>query len=166
MSEIRRFLLAALLVAGIVAKIPPAPANALPSDLCKLLPPAAASKALGQPYGAPEESVAPRPFAGTNTGTDCNYESAGGRQGKLWFRIYVDPSPAAAADLFTKLKAFYSPPTAVPNLGDEAYFDPQYALHVRKGKVRFYLNLSPVGSSTSAEEKQLESLAKQVTEEL
>jgi hypothetical protein len=37
---------------------------------------------------------------------------------------------------------------------------------VRKGKVRFYLNLSPVGSSTSAEEKKLEGLAKEITGEL
>ncbi len=156
MSKFRRFLLIAAAVAATALVVQPAQATGLPPDLCSLLPAADVTKTLGQAYDAPQESVAPRPFANTNTGTDCNYESKGAAAGKLWFRVYVDPSPSAATDLFARLQAFYSPPTAVPNLGDEAYFDPEHALHVRKGKVRFYINLS------SATEKQLESLAKQV----
>jgi hypothetical protein len=99
--------------------------------------------------------LAPTP-QNTNTGTDCNYLSKGS---KLWFRAYVDPSPAAATDLFARLSAFYAPPTPVKGLGDEAYFDPQHAIHVRKGKVRYYLNLSPLGTFTPAKEKQLKDLA-------
>jgi hypothetical protein len=99
--------------------------------------------------------VAPRPFANTVTGTDCNYLAKGS---KLWFRAYVDPSPAASADLFTRLSKFYGTPKPVSGLGDEAYFDEQHALHVRKGKVRFYLNLEPVDSAPAAE-KQLKDLA-------
>jgi hypothetical protein len=162
MSALRRFLLIALFVIGSASFAQPERANALPADLCSLLPPAGVSKTLRQAYDAPKESVAPRPFPNTNTGTDCNYESKGASESKLWFRVYVDPSPSAATDLFAKLKIYYSPPTPVPNVGDEAYLDPQHALHVRKGKVRFYLNLSPLGDSTAAAEKQLESLAKQV----
>jgi hypothetical protein len=160
MSDFHRLALIAALFVGITTVAQPTRVNALPTDLCALLPAAGVSKTLGQTYDAPQESVAPRPFPGTNTGTDCNYESKGAN-GKLWFRIYVDPSAPAATDLFAKLKLYYSPPTAVPKLGDEAYLDPQHALHVRKGKVRFYLNLSPVGDAT-ATEKQLESLAGQV----
>jgi hypothetical protein len=128
-----------------------------PADLCSLLPATEVSKTLGQTFASPQESVAPRPFANTNTGTDCNYLSKGGS--KLWFRVYVDPSPAAATDLFARLRMFYGPPTPVKGLGDEAYLDSQHALHVRKGKVRFYLNLSPMATFTPEKEKQLNNLA-------
>jgi hypothetical protein len=129
-----------------------------PADLCSLLPAAEVSKILGQAYDSPQKSVAPRPYANTATGTDCNYLAKGS---KLWFRAYVDPSPSAAADLFAKLGKFYSPQTPVAGLGDEAYFDPEHALHVRKGKVRFYLNLDPVSSAPTVE-KQLKDLASRV----
>jgi hypothetical protein len=141
---------AALLATGWA--IPSANAAEPPANLCSLLPAADISKTLGQTYGAPDKSAAPRPFAGTNEGTDCNYHAKGS---KLWFRAYVDPSPAAAKELFAKLAMFYAPPTPVKGLGDEAYFDPQHALHVRKGKVRFYINLSPMEAS---KEKQLQDL--------
>ena len=130
-----------------------------PDDLCSLLPAAEVSKTLGRAYDSPQKSVAPRPYANTAEGTDCNYLAKGS---KVWFRAYVDPSPSAAADLFARLGKFYSPQTPVPGLGDEAYFDPAHALHVRKGKVRFYINLEPMNFSP-ASEKQLKDLAKQVT---
>lgn len=126
-----------------------------PADVCSLLPAAEVSKTLGQAYDSPQKSVAPRPFANTVTGTDCSYRAV---QSTLLFRAYVDPSPSASKELFAKLKMFYSPPTPVPNLGDEAYFDPQHAIHVRKGKVRFYLNLG----EDAAAEKPLKDLASQV----
>jgi hypothetical protein len=130
-----------------------------PDDLCSLLPVAVVSKTLGRAYDSPQKSVAPRPYANTAEGTDCNYLAKGS---KLWFRAYVDPSPSAAADLFARLGKFYSPQTPVPGLGDEAYFDPAHALHVRKGKVRFYINLEPMNFSPAIE-KQLKDLASQVT---
>jgi hypothetical protein len=66
--------------------------------------------------------------------------------------VYFDPSPSATTELFAKLKAFYSPPTPVSGIGDEAYIDPRHGLHVRKGNVRFFLDL---GES----EKQIKDLA-------
>jgi len=157
MPNLRKFpLIAAALVATACA-VPSANAAEPPGDLCALLPAADISKTLGKTFGAPEKSVAPRPFAGTNEGTDCHYRSKNGS--KLWFRAYVDPSPAAAKDLFARLSAFYAPPAPVKGLGDEAYFDPQHALHVRKGKVRFYINLSPMEAS---KEKQLSDLGSAV----
>ncbi|HLW52999.1 MAG TPA: hypothetical protein VKW06_09150 [Candidatus Angelobacter sp.] len=147
----------------ITCAVPSARAAEPPADLCSLLPAADVSKILSQAYGAPAKSVAPRPFAGTNTGTDCNYHSKSG--GKLWFRAYVDPSPAASTELFARLRQFYGPPVAVPGLGDDAYFDRQHAIHVRKGKVRFYLNLSPVTSPTTIE-KQIKELSAAVLKRL
>ena len=140
-----------------------ATASEPPADLCSLLPAAEISKILGQTYGSPQKTEAPRPFANTATGTDCNYQSKQGG-GKLWFRAYVDPSPAVAADLFSRLSKFYGTPTPVPGLGDEAYFDREHALHVRKGKVRFYLNLNPIGNPPK--EKQLGDLASRVVAQL
>jgi hypothetical protein len=129
-----------------------------PSDLCSLLPAAEVSKTLGRAYDSPQKSVAPRPFENTATGTDCNYLAKGS---KLWFRAYVDPSASAATDLFAKLSKFYGPQTPVTGLGDEAYFDRRHGLHVRKGQVRFYLNLEPM-DFTPAIEKQLKDLASRV----
>src|ERR1700683_3330021 len=48
------------------------------------------------------------------------------------------------------------------SLGDEAYFDDKHTLHVRKGRIRFYLNLDPIGTFTPAIEKQLKDLASRV----
>jgi hypothetical protein len=133
--------------------------NEPPADLCALLPAAEVSKTLGRTYDAPEKSVAPRPFPNTAAGTDCNYHAKGS---KLWFRAYVDPSPSAAAELFAKLSKFFGTPTPITSLGDEVYFDQEHGLHVRKGKVRFYINLEPM-DFTPAIEKQLKDLASGVT---
>ena len=130
-----------------------------PDDLCSLLPAAEVSKTLGRAYDSPQKSVAPRPYANTVEGTDCNYLAKGS---KLWFRAYVDPSPSAAADLFAKLSKFYGKQTPITGLGDEAYFDEKHGLHVRKGKVRFYINLEPM-DFTPAIEKQLKDLSSRVT---
>src|SRR5260370_32519551 len=108
-----------------------------PADLCSLLPAAVLSKALGSTYGAPKESAAPRPFPNPAQGTDCSYESPHDR---FLLRAYVDPSPAAAADLFARLKSFFGKgSTAVAGVGDEAYLDKDRGFHVRKGKVRFFI---------------------------
>lgn len=143
-----------------------ASANEPPADLCSLLPAAEVTKTLGQSYDSPQKAVAPRPYANTAEGTDCHYAPKNNRASTLWFRTYVDPSPAAATDLFARLKIFYSPPTPVASLGDEAYFDPKHGLHVRKGKVRFFLSLENMKSFTPANEKQLKDLATRVTGQL
>jgi hypothetical protein len=148
-------LLVAWLLAGVSA-VPLAKAATAPADPCSLLSAAQVSTALGKAYGAPQRSVAPRPFSNTVQGTDCTYSGTGG---SLLFRIYFDPSPAAATDLFAKLKMFYSPPTPVPGLGDEAYFDPRHGIHVRKGNVRFFI-------SAGDDEKPLTNLATQVAGQL
>jgi hypothetical protein len=137
MAQLRKLSLIAAAFLVTTSAVRSARATEPPADLCSLLPAAEVSKTLGQAHASPEKSVAPSPYANTATGTDCNYLAKGS---KLWFRAYVDPSPAAATELFAKLGKFYSPQTPVAGLGDEAYFDPEHALHVRKGKVRFYLN--------------------------
>ncbi len=128
-----------------------------PADLCSLLPAAVLSKTLGSTYRAPKESVAPRPFANTAQGTDCSYESPHDR---FLLRAYVDPSPAAAAELFARLKSFFGKgSTAVAGVGDEAYMDTSHGLHVRTGKVRFFIS----GAGT---DKQLTDLANGIVGQL
>jgi hypothetical protein len=163
MAQMRKFSLIAVTFLLSISSIRSARAAEPPADLCSLLSATEVSKILGQTYSAPQKSVAPRPYANTAEGTDCNYMS---KNGKLWFRAYVDPSASASSELFTKLKLFYSPPTPVAGIGDEAYFDPQHAIHVRKGKVRYYLNLSPINSFTPAIEKQIKDLASRVAGQL
>jgi len=68
------------------------------------------------------------------------------------FRAYVDPSPAASTELFAKLKMYFgSGSTAVSGVGDEAYLDKMHGLHVRKGKVRYFLD----GAGTPKEKSDL-----------
>ncbi len=127
-----------------------------PADQCAL-PAATVSKILGETFISPEKTVAPRPFPNTNSGADCTYQS---KNRRLLFRVYVDPSPSAATDLFARLKSFFGPGSiSVAGLGDEAYSDAGHGLHVRKGKVRFFL-------SGSATDKQLKDLATGVVGQL
>ncbi|HEV2468873.1 MAG TPA: hypothetical protein VGS78_06740 [Candidatus Sulfotelmatobacter sp.] len=120
-----------------------------PANLCSLLPVAVVNQVLGATYSSPAKTVAPRPFPNTNEGTDCTYKSS---HHTLLFRIYIDPSPKAATDLFAKLKFYFgSGSTPVTNLGDEAYIDANHGLHVRKGKARFFID----GEATNQQRETL-----------
>ena len=128
-----------------------------PADLCSLLPASVVSKTLGVKYDPPVKTVAPRPYANTVEGADCNYQS---HSANLLFRAYADPSASASKDLFARLKAFFGVgSTDVSGLGDEAYLDTKHGLHVRKGRVRFFLS----GSGT---DEQLKNLASGIAAEL
>jgi hypothetical protein len=118
-----------------------AQATASPTDPCSLLTAAQVSSTRGDKYGAPEKSVAPRPFANTVQGTDCQYKTASGQDNVL-FRVYFDVSTAQATDLHTRLKTFYGKDSTPATVGDEAYFDRNHAIHVRKGNVRYFLAIS------------------------
>jgi len=141
----------------VVSAAPSATASDLPSDLCSLLPVTVVNKTLKGTYNGPEKKVAPRPFSNTVEGTDCVYKSGGEA---LLFRIYVDPSPESAKGLFAKLKQYFgSGSTPVADIGDEAYVDKNRGLHVRKDKVRFFID----GSGTDQQRKDL---AKGINEQL
>jgi hypothetical protein len=152
-----RSLIAATALAATIAYRPALAANP-PADPCSLLPAAEVSKILGHTFGAPESSVAPRPFKNTAQGTDCLYRSTGGR-GSLQFRVYFDSSPAESADLSKRLQAFFGSGAAIPGFKDEAYLDSKHALHARKGNVRFFLELSGTDAGAPAKDKLLTNLA-------
>lgn len=76
------------------------------------------------------------------------------------FRVYIDPSASASADLFARLKNWFGAGSKdVSGVGDEAYLDKLGALHVRKGKVRYFLD----GSRDS---KKLNDLANGIAAQL
>ncbi len=137
-----------------------------PSDACQLLSAAQLAKMLGQPFGAPAKTTAPAAAQDRITGTDCTYQTSAGGPRKVLFRIYVDPSPAVAKDTFAKLSMFFGPNKAVTGNWDTAYFDSRHAIHVQKGKVRYYLNLNPLGADAAKAEKQLKDLATLIAGEL
>lgn len=129
-----------------------------PADPCSLLPAATVSSTFGDTYGAPQKSVAPRPFPNTLEGSDCHYATSSGRH-ELLFRVYFDPSPAEATQLHAKLKMWFGSGSTLAAVGDEAYFDANHSLHVRKGNVRFFL-------SDGNDEKKLTSLGNAVAGQL
>ena len=138
MRPIKRFhFLALLLCAAGLTQV--ARATEAPADPCSLLTPAVVSSTLGDTFGAPTKSIAPRPFPNTVQGTDCHYATANGRH-ELLFRIYFDHSPAEATDLQAKLKKWFGSGSTAASVGEEAYFDANHSLHARKGNVRFFLS--------------------------
>lgn len=134
-----------------------------PTDPCSLLTAAQVSSTLGEQYGAPAKSAAPRPFANTAQGTDCQYKTASG-QDQVLFRVYFDASAAQATDLHTRLKMYFGKDSTPATVGDEAYVDKNDAIHVRKGNVRYFLTISH--GNTPSGRKQILTLAALVAGEL
>jgi hypothetical protein len=152
-----------MMILGLAIAGQPARATDSPADPCSLLTAAQVSSTLGDKYGAPEKSVAPRPFPNTVQGTDCQYKTASG-QAHVLFRVYFDGSPAQATDLHTRLKTIFGKDSTPANVGDEAYVDKGDAIHVRKGNVRYFLTISH--GDTPSGRKQLLALAALVAGEL
>jgi hypothetical protein len=123
-----------------------------------LLTPQLLQKTLGQPFGAPEKSTAPAAYRGQPSGTNCNFsEQKGGSLG-VRFIVYVDRSPAEAKQTFEKLSVFFPAESKPSGIGDSAYIDNNHAIHVLKGNVRFFINVSSDASDTTRE-KQARDLA-------
>ena len=137
----RAVVIVGMMILGFGLAGPRARATDSPKDPCSLLTAAQVSSTLGDKYGPPEKSVAPRPFVNTVEGTDCQYKTASGHD-QVLFRVYFDVSSAQATDLHTRLKLFYGKDSSPANVGDEAYVDRNDAIHVRKGNVRYFLTIS------------------------
>ncbi|HUB81878.1 MAG TPA: hypothetical protein VMB03_23930 [Bryobacteraceae bacterium] len=121
----------AFLPLGPMGAVQSARASEPPSGLCSRLPAADFGKVLGKKFGPPARSVAPRPYRDTAEGTDWHNQGQGNH---LNFRAWVDPSPAAATELFARLSAWYGPNTPVAGMGDQAHFDRKHALHRKRSR--------------------------------
>jgi hypothetical protein len=150
-SKLRFGLIAtALLIFGASS---PGTAHAAPQGPgCSMLTPAQIQKVLGQPFGAPTVGAWPPAYGQAPWGSQCRYRSQKGPQVEVNFIVYVEASPAEAKQTFEKLTMWF-PPKSKPAVGDSAYIDGQGAIHVLKGKVRYYIALDPKN------EKQMKDLA-------
>lgn len=109
---------------------------------CSLLTPAQIQKVLGQNFGTPTETKAPPAYVKQSWGSNCFYSSQSGAHTEVTFIIYVDGSLAEAKQTFDKLAVWYTPKSK-PSIGDSAYIDAKGAIHVLKGKVRYYIAIDP-----------------------
>lgn len=123
-----------------------------PASGCSMLTPAQIQKVLGQPFGAPEEGKWPPAYGNNPWGTQCQYASQKGPNTKVTFIVYLEQTAAVAKQTFDKLSMWF-PATSKPAIGDAAYMDKSHAIHVLKGKVRYYISIDP------ANEKQAKDLA-------
>jgi hypothetical protein len=134
-------------------------ARDIPSDVCTMLSGDQLAKVLKQPYHSTTKRSAPAVFRGSPTGTDCTYQATNAPSRVLLFRIYVESSPDAAKQSFDRFRPYSGPSTTVAGNWDSAYIDPEHAIHVQKGKVRYYLALDPVRADKALAEKRLQDLA-------
>lgn len=126
-----------------------------PADLCSLLTPAQIQKVIGQPFGAAAESKWPPAYGKQPWGSHCEYTSQKGPNVTVTFIAYAESSADVAKQTFEKLSMWF-PPKSKQTIGDSAYIDSGGAIHVLKGKIRYYISMSP------ANEKQLKDLAESV----
>jgi hypothetical protein len=131
-------------------------------DPCSWLTSADFTKALGQTVAASGQSAAPPAYHGQNPGKKCEY---GTGRPSVELIVYVDNSPTEAKTTFERLTMFY-PATSHPSgLGDEAYIDKTHAIHVLKGRTRFYIQVSSSGPKAQVDQ-QAQDLAKAVLAKL
>jgi len=126
-----------------------------PTDPCWLLTSAQIQKVLGQPFSKPAESKWPPAYGMRPWGTQCQYNSQKKPAVKVTFIVYFEQTAAEAKQTFDKLSLWF-PATSKPAIGDAAYMDRSHAIHVLKGKVRYYVSVDP------ANEKQAKDLASSI----
>jgi hypothetical protein len=108
-----------------------------PGNACSWLTPAQLQKTLGQPFDAPQQGSAEPAFQGQTVGTQCEYKSRSGMD--VLLIAYTDRSADEAKTTFGTLAAAYTATAKPGGVGDDAYVDKQHAIHVLKGKVRYYI---------------------------
>jgi hypothetical protein len=141
-------------------------AKALPPDACSLLTPTELERVLGQPFELSDRSLAPASAPGQPGGRECDYTAQKGVSRKVVLIAFVDGSAAQARETYDKLSLWLSPKAKVAGTWDVAYMDDNHAIHVLKGKVRYYVNIVPFGSANSEKEKKLKDLAGCVAEQI
>ena len=141
---VRQILIGALVLA--IGGVPAA--LALPAtNECSPLTPAQIQKVLGQPFGEPDKVQAPPAFGKQPWGTHCTYGSQKGTHVKVDFIIYSDASAAEAKQTFERLMMWFPAKSKPSGIGDSAYIDSRGAIHVLKGRTRYFLSIDPGNES-------------------
>lgn len=130
-----------------------------PENECSPLPPAQIQKVLGQPFGEPDKTKAPPAFGRQPWGTHCTYNSQKGHV-RVVFIIYTDASAAEAKQTFERLMMWFPAKSKPSGIGDSAYIDSSGAIHVLKGKTRYFVSVDP------GDENHLKELASSVAAHL
>ncbi len=140
--------------------------KAVPPDACSLLTPTQLERILGQPFELSDRSLAPASAPGQPAGRECDYTAQKGVTRKVILIAFVDGTAAQARETYDNLSLWLSPKAKVAGTWDVAYMDDNHAIHVLKGKVRYYINIVPFGTANSEKEKQLKDLAGCVAEQI
>lgn len=152
---VRHILIGALVLA--TAGVPAARASA---NECSPLTPVQIQKVLGQPFGEPNKAQAPPAFGKQPWGKHCTYGSQNGTHVTVDFIIYTDASAAEAKQTFDRLMIWFPAKSKPSGIGDSAYIDSRGAIHVLKGKTRYFLSINP------GNENQLKDLASSLATQL
>ena len=135
------------------------PTRRSPPDVCSLLTPTQLERVLGQPFQLSGRSLAPASSPGEPAGQECDYTTQRGVTRKVVFIAFIHPSSAQARETYDELSRWLTPKVKIAGLGDGAYVDDNHAIHVVKGKVRYYISIVPLDVITSENGKQLRDLA-------
>ena len=127
-----------------------------PAAVCGWLTPAQLQKALGSQFAAPERHDWPPAYAGQPWGTSCTFNA--GSSSDVVLIGYIDPSAAEAKATFERLSTFFPPESKVTGVGDEAYIDKNGAIHVLKGKYRYFIRIDGGGAQGKAQVQNLAGL--------
>lgn len=131
-----------------------------PANECSALSPAQIQKVFGQPFGEPGKTQALPAFGKEPWGTHCTYDSQKGAKVRVDFIIYTDASAAEAKQTFERLMMWFPAKSKPSGIGDSAYIDSRGAIHVLKGKTRYFLSTNP------GDENHLKDLASSVAAQL
>jgi len=134
--------------------------GAVQTDKCSLLTPEQIQMVIGKPFGAPETTEAPPAFPKQASGSNCRYGSQSGGHVIVSFIVYVNSSEPDAKQTFEKLMPWYRVKSKPSGIGDSAYIDSRGAIHVLKGKTRYFIQLDP------GNEDQLKALAISVAQRI
>jgi hypothetical protein len=102
---------------------------------------------------------------GLNSGTNCHFTGQKSSSQGVTFIVYVDHSPAEAKQTFEKLSAWFPAISKPTGIGDSAYIDKSHAIHVLKGSVRYFIEVSS-GVSDAMRDKQVQDLAASVAAQI
>jgi hypothetical protein len=150
-----------LIVALVMAVGSVRPANAASrADQCSMLTPDQIQSVIGRPFGTPETTQAAPAFGKQPWGSNCRYSSQSGGHVIVSFIVYVEASASEAKQTFDKLMTWYQVKSRPTGIGDSAYIDSQGAIHVLKGKTRYFIRLEP------GDEKQLKALGVSVAQRI
>ncbi len=120
-----------------VAKTSAAAEKPVNLDACSLLTKEEVGEAIGKPVTPIVES--------TGTAASCAYHDATHQPNKFLGLIVYAVTPSEARGAFEAMKSSERKQVAVPGIGDDAYWDETFGLHVVKGGYEIGISVSEPG---------------------